>query len=123
MRGGRENNQAMEDSVATAGAAEDHAGLVQTSAAPADTDRASDPPRVSVLMATHNAAPYLRQAILSILGQTFADFELIVVDDASTDATASILAGIADPRLRAITTPRNVGAVLARNQGFALARG
>ena len=85
--------------------------------------RAPKPPRVSVLMAAHNAAPYLRQAVLSILGQSFADFELIIVDDASTDETAAILAGMADPRLRLVVSPANVGAVAARNMGFALVRG
>ncbi len=85
--------------------------------------RVPKPPRVSVLMAAHNAAPYLRQAILSILGQSFADFELIVVDDASSDATASIAASFADPRLRLLSSPTNLGAVKARNLGFAAARG
>ena len=49
-------------------------------------------PRVSVVTPAYNAALYLRQAIDSILGQTFTDFEMIVIDDASTDATAAILA-------------------------------
>ena len=90
---------------------------------PMEDRRAPKSPRVSVLMAAHNAAPYLRQAIFSILGQSFTDFELIIVDDASTDATAAIAASVADPRLRLVSSPVNVGAVQARNLGFELARG
>jgi glycosyltransferase involved in cell wall biosynthesis len=81
------------------------------------------PPRVSVLMAAHNAAPYIRQSILSILGQSYTDFELIVIDDASSDATAAIVAAIPDSRLRLMSSPANVGAVQARNTGFSVARG
>lgn len=50
----------------------------------------------------YNAAPYLREAITSILEQTYADFELLVINDGSTDESAAILASIADPRLRVI---------------------
>ena len=81
------------------------------------------PPRVSVVTPAYNAAPYLAQAIDSMLGQTFTDLELIVVDDASTDATASILAGYRDPRLVVVRNERNLGVVGARNRGLAMARG
>ena len=80
-------------------------------------------PRVSVLMTTYNGARFLAESIDSVLGQSFTDFELVVVDDASTDATASILAGYADARLRVIRNPVNLGVVGARNGGFAALRG
>ncbi len=81
------------------------------------------PPRVSVLMTTFNGAAYLRESIDSVLAQDFTDFEFIIVDDGSTDATPAILATYNDPRLRILRTPRNLGVVGARNFGFATARG
>jgi glycosyltransferase involved in cell wall biosynthesis len=82
------------------------------------------PPRVSVLLPCYNGAAYLEEAVRSILLQTFADFELIVVDDGSTDATADILArmGRRDPRLRVVRQP-NGGIVAALNTAIAHARG
>jgi glycosyltransferase involved in cell wall biosynthesis len=80
-------------------------------------------PRVSIVMAAYNAAAFLQESVGSILAQTVTDFELIVVDDASTDATATMLKQFADPRLRVITLTRNGGAANARNQGLATARG
>jgi glycosyltransferase involved in cell wall biosynthesis len=74
-------------------------------------------------MAAYDAASFLPASIGSILAQTFADFELIVIDDASTDATATMLRQFDDPRLRVVTLPRNGGAANARNQGLATARG
>ena len=56
-------------------------------------------PLVSVLLATHDDARFLREAIESVLAQTSGDLELIVVDDASTDETAELLAGLGDHRL------------------------
>ena len=56
-------------------------------------------PRVSVVIPTRDRAPLLRRALDSVFAQTCADYEVIVVDDASTDDTASMLAGIADSRL------------------------
>jgi hypothetical protein len=80
-------------------------------------------PKVSVLMAAHNAAAYLRQSINSILQQSFRDFELIVVDDASSDATRDIVMSYDDSRIRLIHTGANMGVVGARNLGFDAARG
>jgi hypothetical protein len=74
-------------------------------------------------MAAHNAAAYLRQAINSILQQSFRDFELIVVDDASTDATAQIAMSYGDTRIRVISAAVNMGVVGARNLGFEAVRG
>jgi glycosyltransferase involved in cell wall biosynthesis len=81
-----------------------------------------DPP-VSVLMTTYNGAHSIAASIASVLAQSFHDFELIVVDDGSTDATPDILAACPDPRLRVIRSTRNSGVVAARNLGFAAARG
>ena len=60
----------------------------------------SGAPVVSVLMAVHNGAPWVREAVDSVLAQTLSDLELIVIDDASTDATPTLLASIRDARLR-----------------------
>jgi glycosyltransferase involved in cell wall biosynthesis len=80
-------------------------------------------PRVSVVMPAYNAARFLRKALDSILVQTFKDFELIVVDDGSTDASAEILAACTDARVQVIRKTRNEGLVAALNLGIAQARG
>ncbi len=80
-------------------------------------------PTVSVLMTTWNGTGFIAEAIASVLAQTFTDFELIVVDDGSTDATPRLLAGIGDPRLRVLRQAVNGGVVAARNIGFLAARG
>jgi hypothetical protein len=83
------------------------------------------PPTVSVLMPTYDGERFLRPAIESILNQTFSDFELIVVDDASTDSTPQILAELRDkdPRLIVLTNDRNLGIAGATNRALAAARG
>nr|WP_294516312.1 glycosyltransferase [uncultured Rhodopila sp.] len=80
-------------------------------------------PRVSVLMTTHDGAAFIRDSIDSVLAQTLADFELVVVDDVSTDATPAVLAGYGDPRLRVVRPQRNLGVAGARNFGLAACRG
>ncbi|MFP5307677.1 MAG: glycosyltransferase family 2 protein [Gammaproteobacteria bacterium] len=80
-------------------------------------------PAISVVLPTYNRAALLERAIGSVLGQTFRDFELLVVDDASTDATPALLASISDPRLRVLRLPQNRGAAGARNAGLRAARG
>jgi glycosyltransferase involved in cell wall biosynthesis len=79
-------------------------------------------PRVSVLLPVRNGMPYLPEAIESLVNQSFGDFELIVINDGSTDGTAAYLAGIGDPRLRVIS-PGGVGLAAALNAGLAEARG
>ena len=81
------------------------------------------PPRVSILMATYNGAGFVRQSIGSLLAQTFSDFELIVVDDCSTDDTVAVLDGIDDPRLKVHRNATNLGVVESRNRCMALASG
>jgi GT2 family glycosyltransferase len=74
-------------------------------------------------MAVLNGERHLREAIDSILRQTFTSFELIVVDDGSTDGTAAILQSYVDPRLRVLTNTVNQGLSRSLNAGIALARG
>lgn len=80
-------------------------------------------PHVSVIIPTFDRAHCVLSAIESVLAQTYEDFELVVVDDGSSDATAALLAGIADPRLRVLRHERNHGAAAARNTGIRAARG
>lgn len=78
---------------------------------------------VSVVMAVHNGARFIGEAIESILEQTYRDLELVVVDDASTDGTAEILEQVRDRRVRVIYLPENRGGAAALNTGIARARG
>jgi glycosyltransferase involved in cell wall biosynthesis len=80
-------------------------------------------PLVSIVVPTRNRAAMLQRAIASVAAQTFADYELIVVDDASIDDTLQQLAAQPDPRLRVIASPSPGGAPRARNRGVAAARG
>ena len=79
-------------------------------------------PLVSVLLPAYNAGAYLRAAIDSIRAQTLADWELIVVDDGSTDDTPAILAGYDEPRL-VVARQANAGVSAALNAALAQARG
>ena len=79
-------------------------------------------PAVSVLMPVHNGGHFLSAALESLRAQTLADFEIIVVDDGSTDDTPALLAAWTDPRLRVLTLPENQGEAAARNHGLAAAR-
>lgn len=80
-------------------------------------------PKVTVLMPVYNGTLYLREAIDSILAQTFEDFELLIVDDASTDESASIIRSYDDTRIRLVTNDVNLGQVRSQNKGLRLARG
>lgn len=78
-------------------------------------------PTVSVIVPTYNRAGTLARAIRSVLQQTHADFEVIVVDDGSTDETAEVVAGFSDARVRYLYQD-NRGAAAARNAGIRAAR-
>lgn len=79
-------------------------------------------PRVSVVMPAYNAEAFVAQAVRSVLAQTHANWELIVVDDGSADRTGEIVKGFADPRIRYLRT-ENRGPAAARNAGLAECRG
>jgi glycosyltransferase involved in cell wall biosynthesis len=85
--------------------------------------RQTNPPLVSVVIATFNGEKFLPGTIAGILAQTFRDFELIVVDDCSTDHTLDALSAIHDPRLRVIRNERNLGISATLNKGIDLAIG
>lgn len=80
-------------------------------------------PTVSVLMAVHNGATYLAEAMESILCQSFTDFEFLIVDDASEDDSRQIMASNPDPRVRLLANPRKMGLAAALNRLWAEARG
>ena len=82
-------------------------------------------PLISVVVPVHNAASFLHRGLRSVLGQTLTDFELIVIDDCSTDESASILRRYSelDERVRLFSTERNGGPGAARNVGLKNARG
>lgn len=81
-------------------------------------------PKVSVVMAVYNGARYLREAVESILNQTFSDFEFVIIDDGSVDGTAEILHYYAqrDERIR-IHRQTNQKLIAALNMGFEMAQG
>ncbi len=80
-------------------------------------------PLVSVLLAVHDDARFLREAIDSVLVQTLGDLELLVIDDASTDDTSAILGAVDDPRLGVLRNEEQVGLAASLNRGLAQARG
>ncbi len=77
----------------------------------------ANPPSISVIIPVYNQAQYVKEAIQSVLAQTWPDFELIVVDDGSTDETPQVLARFNDSRIRVIRQP-NGGLSAARNRGL-----
>lgn len=78
-------------------------------------------PRCSVILPTYNRIKTLPRAVASVLAQDEPDFELIIVDDASTDGTRDYLATLDDPRIRIVLMERNGGPSVARNAGIAAA--
>lgn len=79
-------------------------------------------PAVTVIMPVHNGARFIARAIESIRQQTFSDWELIVIDDGSTDATPDILSSLHDPRIVVVRQQKS-GVSVARNSGLQMASG
>jgi len=80
-------------------------------------------PKVTVLVPVFNGEKYLRECLDSILGQTFTDFECLVINDASTDGSAALVKSIPDRRIRYVENEKNAGIANTRNRGLQLARG
>ena len=80
-------------------------------------------PRVSILMPVYKTAPYLREAMDSILSQTFTDYELIVLNDCSPDNAEEILDEYKDPRIVRYLGEKNVGLANVLNVGMKMAKG
>ena len=80
-------------------------------------------PTVSIVIPTYNRSNSIRAAVESVLRQTWTDFELLVVDDCSTDSTVAEIKAITDPRIRWMSTQQNMGPSGARNVGIQAATG
>ncbi len=83
-----------------------------------------DTPLVSVILATYNGSRYIREAISSVLAQKYDNFELIIIDDASTDSTAHIIAEYVekDSRVRSIKNDKNLKLVESLNRGISFSK-
>jgi hypothetical protein len=80
-------------------------------------------PKISVILPIYNAQAFIADAVNSVLTQSVQDFELILIDDASSDHTSEILTGMLDPRIRVIRHDANRGLVTSLNEGLRLASG
>lgn len=80
-------------------------------------------PLISIVMPVYNAMPYLEQAIASILAQTVSDWELVAVDDASTDGSWEYLSSVQDSRLILLRNDKNMKQSFTQNRGIDVARG
>lgn len=80
-------------------------------------------PSVTVVMPVYNGLPYLKEAIQSVLNQTFTDFEFLIIDDGSTDASVACIESYRDSRIRFVRNEKNMGQAHTLNHGLELARG
>lgn len=80
-------------------------------------------PKITVLMPVYNGEKYLREAIGSILNQTFNDFEFLIINDSSTDSTREIILSYDDTRIRLEDNEKNIGLTHSLNKGLRLAKG
>jgi glycosyltransferase involved in cell wall biosynthesis len=78
---------------------------------------------ISVVLAVYNGEKYLREAIDSILAQTFTDYEFVIINDGSTDATSPIILSYSDPRIVYIENETNKGLIYSLNKGVSISRG
>lgn len=84
--------------------------------------KTKDDPTVSIIIPTYNRARLIGRSIKSVLNQTYQDFEIIVVDDGSTDNTEEVVSSFNDERIRHIRHGENKGEAAARNTGIKAAR-
>jgi glycosyltransferase involved in cell wall biosynthesis len=75
-------------------------------------------PKLSVLMPVYNGEKYIHEAIDSILSQTFADFEFVIIDDASTDRSVDVIRSFGDPRILFLQNDSNLGLIATLNRGL-----
>lgn len=80
-------------------------------------------PKVSLIMKVYNGERYLREAIDSILAQTFRDFELLIIDDGSTDGSADVVRGYSDARIRFLQNEQNMGLCATQNRALEETKG
>lgn len=78
---------------------------------------------VSIIMPSYNTANFISESIRSVIAQTYTDWELIIVDDCSTDRTDEVVASFRDSRIRYFKNEKNSGAALTRNRALREARG
>lgn len=83
----------------------------------------SENPVITCLMSVYNGQTYLREAMDSILDQTYANFEFLIINDGSTDDSVKIIESYDDPRIRLIHNEENIGLTKSLNKGIDLARG
>jgi len=100
-----------------------HAGLLSICRYYVDEESTMDAPKVSVIIPAYNGANYIEDTIQSVLGQTYSNFEIITVDDASTDKTADAVKQFNDPRIKYIVHEKNQGSDVARETGLRASRG
>jgi glycosyltransferase involved in cell wall biosynthesis len=86
-------------------------------------NQADKAPSITVLMCVFNGERFIREAIDSVLAQTFQDFELLIINDGSTDSTMDVIASYHDPRIRVSAFEINQGTGFALNKGLSEARG
>lgn len=80
-------------------------------------------PEISVIMSVYNGMPYLKEAVKSILSQTYKNFEFIIVDDASDDSTPKYLKLLKDKRIKIITNKKNLGLAESLNKALKISKG
>lgn len=81
------------------------------------------PPELSIIMPVYNSVKYVAEAVNSLLSQSFTNFELIIINDASTDGSTDVLKNFKDSRIKLLNNNKNGGIVYSRNRGLAKARG
>ena len=78
--------------------------------------------RVTVIMPAYNVAPYIEEAVESVLRQSFSDFELLIIDDGSSDGTHEVISRMSDSRIRKVRNESNIGLAATLNKGLSMAQ-